>query len=191
MQKKKRTRIVLWLMVVLFAVATVALIFDIAYSTAYFPFVIPFIVIPVMVILVILTKMSKIKAIITYSMIAVFVIALTALPFILRVFDENIDWDLFLILFVIPFMIAPVIITAILLVISVILAADRQFKRLTNRLENINQKLKTCAPAAREKLTKEKQSVEQELAKFWSCEYCRAKNHNTTLRCHACGANLK
>jgi len=197
MQRKTKTKIVIWSMAALFVAATVALVLceTVLGFHMSFPLVIPFMVIPVVVILIIFTKMSKIKKIIVYSMIAIFVIALAVLFPMMRVFDtggdDGTNWGLFLTLYAIPFMVVPVIVTAVLVIISGILALDRSFKHLANRLTNINQKLQNCSPDKREKLTKEKQSVEQELARFWACEYCKVKNHNTSLRCHACGANAK
>jgi len=88
----------------------------------------------------------------------------------------------------IPFMIIPAII-----IISIIIAATRgSFGSLSTRLQDINSRIEGCTQTQeRERLNREKQRIESELAKFTTCEYCGAKNSRESLKCHGCGANTK
>ena len=197
MLKKKKVLITLALMAGVFVVATILLIISLTQpeSPIFFAFPIPFMIIPVVVSLVIITRMSKPFIITVSCMAAIFSIATAMLIVVLRwfhiLYNGETNWTVFLFVYVIPFMIVPTIVGAIITVIAIVSGIGKSFNYLTNRLVNIDTKLKTCSSAEREKLTKQKQKVEQELAKFWGCEYCQVMNHQTTLRCHGCGANRK
>lgn len=64
-----------------------------------------------------------------------------------------------------------------------------------NLLSLIDSKIQTAMQSANneelEQLKREKQQLENEIAKFSFCEYCGAKNHRNTLKCSNCSANLK
>jgi len=83
------------------------------------------------------------------------------------------------------------ILTFVVIALIVFITIKADFKYINNRLQKINLKMQNCSTAERERLIRQKQMVESELQKFWSCEYCKAKNHSTSLRCHGCGANRK
>ena len=91
-------------------------------------------------------------------------------------------------IFILPFIITPII-----FVIVIIVGVTRgSFSHLTNRLQHVNTRIASCSQTNElEKLKREKQHIENELAKFVICEYCGAKNVRTELKCHGCGAPIK
>jgi len=98
-------------------------------------------------------------------------------------FDDGPPFFLFL-----PFIIVPIIIVVVLIAT----AAKGGFNHLSARLQSVTSKIGTCTETAeRERLLREKQRLEAELAKFTTCSYCGAKNLRESLKCHGCGARVE